>query len=384
MLNTKLKAAIVGTGFIAPAHIEALRRNNIEVLGLVGENASLAQSKAKEWGVPRPYSSLEEMLRDGDIGVVHLATPNFLHFPQAKACLEAGKHVFCEKPLAMNSKESSEMIALAKKKQLAAAINFNLRFYPMVHMAKDHVQSGKLGDIFIAQGFYSQDWMLYDTDWNWRLVSKEGGSLRAVADIGSHWLDMISFITGLKVSAVFADFKTFHPKRKRPLRPIETFSGKTLSPSDYEEYPIDTEDFAMILLRFENGARGMTGISQVSAGRKNRLMFEIYGSRSGISWNSEEPNRLWIGHRERANEILLKDPALMPEELRSLSPYPGGHQEGFPDILKHITKKFYSYAEAGDFSKKPDFPTFEDGHYEVLLCEALEKSAKTQTWIELA
>ncbi len=383
MVNTKLKSAIVGSGFIAYAHIEALRRNNIEVSAIVSQTKQMAEQKAIEWGIPKAYESLDELLKDDSINVVHLATPNHLHYSQAIACLKAGKHVFCEKPLAMNSKESLEMIKLAKEKNLVAAINFNLRFYPMVQMAKDYIQKDKLGDVFIAQGFYSQDWLLYDTDWNWRLSSEEGGSLRAVADIGSHWLDMITFITGLKVKSVFADFKIFHETRKCPINAMDTFSGKASCNSEYEEMPISTEDFAMIMLKFENGARGMTGISQVSAGRKNRLLFEVYGSKSGISWDSEKPNSLWIGHRDQANEILMKDPSLMPSELSYLSAFPGGHQEGFPDVIKNIIYKVYTYIENGDFTIKPEFPTFEDGHYEVLLCESLEKSAKEEKWIDL-
>jgi len=245
------------------------------------------------------------------------------------------------------------------------------------------VQNGDLGDLFILQGSYLQDWLLYPTDWNWRLEPSLGGSLRAVADIGSHWLDMTTFITGLRIEAVMADFKTVHPVRKKPARPVETFTGKMLQPEDYIDQPIRTEDYASILLRYANGANGVLTVSQVSAGRKNRLFFEIDGARASISFDSERPNELWIGRRNSPNELLLKDPSLLSPEARAIASYPGGHNEGFPDTFKQLASKVYAYIRKGDFNAVPDFPTFADGHYELLLCEAIEQSAKEQRWVNV-
>lgn len=379
----EIKVGIAGTGFIGPAHLEALRRNNIPVVGLAEQTAELAQKKAAELGIPRPYPSFEAMAADPEITVIHLATPNYLHHPHAKAAILAGKHVICEKPLAMNSSESAELVKLAAEKRVVNAINFNLRFYPLVQQARAMVQSGEIGAVNILQGSYLQDWLLYETDWNWRLEPHLGGTLRAVADIGSHWLDMLTFISGLKVTEVLADFKTFIPVRKKPARPLETFGGKLLKPEDYIDQPIHTEDFAAILLHYENGARGVLSVSQVSAGRKNRLFFEINGSKQSLAWDSEQPNHLWVGRRDGYNGILMKDPALVTAEVRSLIGYPGGHQEGFPDTFKQMVAKVYQYIRAGDFTAKPDFPTFADGHYEMLLCEAIEKSAREQRWTKL-
>lgn len=376
-----IKAGIAGTGFIGPAHLEGLRRNNIHVAGLAEATPELAQRKAQELGIEKAYPSFEAMLADPEVTVVHLATPNHLHFPQAKAALLAGKHVICEKPLAMDSRQSAELVRLAQETRRVNAINFNLRFYPMVHQARALVQRGELGDLFILQGSYLQDWLLYQTDWNWRLEPGLGGTLRAVADIGSHWLDMTTFITGLRAEAVMADFKTFHPTRKKPARPLETFTGKLLAPEDYIDQPIYTEDYASILIRYRGGARGVLTVSQVSAGRKNRLFFEIDGAQASLAYDSERPNELWTGRRERANELLLKDPSLLSPEARAIANYPGGHNEGFPDTFKQLSAKVYAYIRRGDFDAAPDFPTFVDGHYELLLCEAIEQSARQQGWV---
>jgi predicted dehydrogenase len=374
---------VAGTGFIGPAHIEGLRRNGIQVLGLAERTAEKAESKAAELGIPRLYGSLEDMLADPDIDVVHLATPNYLHHPHAKAVLLAGKHVVCEKPLAMTSAESAELVQLARQAGVVNAVNFNIRMYPLAQQARSMVQGGELGDLFILQGSYLQDWLLLPTDWNWRLEPNLGGTLRAVGDIGSHWLDLLTFITGLRVEEVYADFKTFHPIRKKPTKPLETYTGKILTPEDYMDQAINTEDYATIILHYENGVRGVLTVSQVSSGRKNRLFYEISGSKSSLAWDSERPNEMWIGQRSGPNQILMKDPSLLSPEARTVTSYPGGHNEGFPDTFKQLYAKVYHYILAGDFGKTPDFPTFEDGHYEMQLCEAIERSAREATWMKV-
>jgi predicted dehydrogenase len=383
LTKQSIGVGVAGTGFIGPAHIEGLRRNGITVLGLAEETSDLARQKAALLGVPRCYGSLAEMLADPDIDIVHLATPNHLHHPHAKAVLLAGKHVVCEKPLSMTSEQSGELVKLAAEKKLVNAINFNIRMYPLAQQARSMVQSGELGDLFILQGSYLQDWLLLPTDWNWRLEPQYGGTLRAVGDIGSHWLDLLTFITGLHVEEVYADFKTFHPIRKKPAKPVETYTGKLLTPEDYIDQPIHTEDYATVILHYENGVRGVLTVSQVSSGRKNRLFYEISGSKSSLGWDSERPNELWIGHRSEPNQVLMKDPSLLSPEARAVSSYPGGHNEGFPDTFKQLYGKVYDYIFAGDLSKTPDFPTFADGHYEMLLCEAIEKSAREKSWVKV-
>jgi predicted dehydrogenase len=376
--------AIVGTGFMGPAHTEALRRLGINVAGILGSSAEKSQRAAKDLGIPKGYSSFEELLADDDIQVVHITSPNRHHFEQASGVLNAGKHVHCEKPLAMTSEESRAMVKLAKESGLAAGVNYNIRYYPLNIEVRDMVRRGALGEIFSIKGSYVQDWLLYPTDYNWRVLADEGGKLRAVADIGTHWLDLLQTVTGLAVEAVFADLKTIHQTRQRPTGEVATFSGKVEVIQAAESIKIDTEDFGAVLLRFKGGAHGSLWVSQVTAGRKNSLMYEISGTEGAVSWNSENPNDLWIGHRNQPNQQLFRDPGLVSEAARAHITYPGGHNEGYDDSFKHSFKSFYDYIAAGDFSAPEPFPTFEEGHKEILLCEAILKSHKQQKWIEIS
>jgi predicted dehydrogenase len=376
--NGRIQVGVVGTGFIGPVHVEALRRNGVLVKGLAEITPERAQEKADQLGIPHTYD-FEGLIADPEIDVVHLTTPNFLHFPQAKAALEAGKHVVCEKPLAMNSAQGAELVEIAKRTGKINVVNFNIRFYPLIHEARARVQAGELGDLFVIHGSYLQDWLLYDTDWNWRLETEESGDMRAVADIGSHWLDCVTFVSGQRIESVCADFSTFHKIRKKPTGPVETYTGKLETKKETVDVPIKTEDYATIMLRFANGARGALTVSQVSAGRKNRLTWEIDGGKAAMAWESERPNELWIGHRERPNELLVKDPSLLGPEARAISSYPGGHNEGFPDTFKQLYGKVYAAVRAG----RPgmDYPTFEDGLYALRLGEAVQKSAAESRWV---
>ncbi len=378
-----LKVGVIGTGFIGPAHIEALRRIGIEVVAVAGPRLDGVAEKAKALQVGKYYETAEALINDPDVNVVHITSPNYVHHAQAKAALLAGKHVVCEKPLAMNSAESIELVKIAAEKKLVNAVNFNIRFYPISHQARHSVQSGDIGDVYIVQGSYLQDWLLYPTDWNWRLEPQFSGEMRAVADIGSHWLDLTSFVTGLRVESVLADFKTFLPTRQKPTSHVETFTGMLKTAVEYEEQPINTEDYASVLLRYTNGARGVMTVSQVSAGRKNRLFYEISGAKASIVWDGERPNELWIGHRDRANEHLLKDPSLLAPEARQFASYPGGHNEGFPDTFKQLYTAVYRYIKAGDFNAKPDFPTFEDGDRALRVGEAILRSAREDRWVKV-
>jgi predicted dehydrogenase len=379
-----LKVGVIGTGFIGPVHIEALRRLGIEVVAVAGPRIDGVAEKAKAMHIEKYYDTAEALIADPEINVVHITSPNHVHHPQAKAALLAGKHVVCEKPLAMTSAESIELVKLAKEKKLVNAVNFNIRFYSLSHQARQIVQSGEIGDVYIVQGSYLQDWLLLPTDWNWRLEPQFSGEMRAVADIGSHWLDLTTFITGLQIEAVCADFATFLKTRKKPTQPVETFTGKLQTSLEYIEQPIHTEDYATVMLRYSNGARGVMMVAQVCAGRKNRLYYEIDGAKSAIVWDGERPNELWINHREQPNELLLKDPALLSPEARQFASYPGGHNEGFPDTFKQLYRAIYRYIEEGDFNAPPDFPTFEDGHRALRVGEAIFRSAKERRWVSMS
>ena len=382
-MSQPIKAAIVGTGFIGPAHLEALRRiPNVEVVALVEVNQALADEKAKLLGIPRAYV-FADMLKQDDIDVVHICTPNFLHFSQAKAVMEAEKHVICEKPLAISLEEAAELVQLAKTTGLVNAVHFNLRYYPMVRQMKVMREKGELGQVYSIMGSYLQDWLFLQTDYNWRLEPDKSGDSRAIADIGSHLLDITEYVTGLKITEVMADFSTVHKTRLKPLKPIETYSGKMLSQDDYQEVPITTEDHATVLLRFDNGSKGSITVSQVSAGRKNRLNIEIAGSVSNFEFNSERPNELWIGKREKANEQLMKDPSLVHREVSSLVSFPGGHNEGFPDTSKQLFKEVYAAIATGKQPEQPTYPTFADGLRELLIGERIVESNKKQAWVKI-
>lgn len=374
---------VVGTGFIGPAHIEALRRlPNIEVVALCEVNIELATTKAAQLGIERPCT-FEQLLAMEDIACVHICTPNFLHYSQSKAALLAGKHVVCEKPLAKDLHEAEELVQIAESTGLVNAVHFNLRYYPLVRQMKMMKEKGELGEVYSIMGSYLQDWLFYETDYNWRLEPDKSGDSRAIADIGSHLMDVIEYITGLKTTEVMADFNTVHKTRKKPLKPIETYSGKMLQPEDYASVEINTEDHANVLLRFDNGNRGCITVSQVSAGRKNQLKLEISGANKTVAWNSEAPNEVWIGARDTANATLIRDPSLVHEEVRSLITYPGGHNEGFGDTSKQLFKEVYEAVAAGKMPEKAKFPTFADGLRELLICERILESNKKGAWVKV-
>ena len=377
------RAAVVGTGFIGPVHVEALRRAGVEVAAIVGSSPEKSRGAAVRLGIDPKHASLEDVLADDSIDAVHLTTPNRFHVEQASAVLRAGKHVLCEKPLAMNSRESAKLTRLAAESGLAAGVAYNIRFYPLCHEAADRVRNGSLGEVLHVTGGYAQDWLLRETDFNWRVLAEDGGELRSVADIGTHWLDLMQFITGRRVISVCADLQTVHAKRQRPVGGVETFSGKADVPRQTAAVDIDTDDAGGVMLKFDNGARGCLWVSQTTAGRKNRLRFEVAGSTQSFAWNSESPNELWIGHRDRPNESLIRDPALLGASASAGSSYPGGHNEGFPDTFKQLFRSFYGYIAAGDFASPAPFPTFADGHHEILLCEAILKSHQTRSWVDV-
>lgn len=382
-MSKKIKSAIVGTGFIGPAHLEALRRiPNIEVVALCEVNIDLAREKAELLGIPHAYT-FEDMLQNPEIDVVHICTPNFLHYSQSKAALLAGKHVICEKPLATKIEEAEELVAIAKEKGLVNAVHFNLRYYPMVRQMKNMRENGELGEVYSIMGSYLQDWLFLNTDYNWRLEPDKSGDSRAIADIGSHLLDLTEYVTGLKITEVMADFSTVHKTRLKPLKAIETYSGKMLQESDYEEVPINTEDHATVMLRFDNGNKGSVTVSQVNAGRKNRLNIEIAGSKSNFEWCSERPNELWIGKRETANQHLMKDPSLFTKEAAGLISFPGGHNEGFPDTSKQMFKEVYAAVKEGKQPENATYPTFEDGLRELVICERIIESHRKQAWVKI-
>jgi len=370
--------AVAGTGFIGPVHVEAVRRLGHRVVGLLGSTPEKSRAAAAALGVPAGYADFAALLADPAVEVVHVATPNRLHVEQCKAALAAGKHVVCEKPLGTTTAETAELVRLAAAcPELVAAVNYNVRFYPLCLEARERVRSGQLGDVFHVTGSYLQDWLLDPADFNWRVLPEHGGPLRAVADIGTHWLDLVTFITGLEVESVCADLATVHPVRRRPTGASETFTGATGGPP--VPVAVTTEDYGSVLVRFRGGTRGCLTVSQVTAGRKNCLRFDVAGSRAALAWDSEEPNVLHVGHRDRANEALGRDPALLGATARPFAAYPGGHAEGFPDSHKHLFRAVYAALDAPPAD--PLYPTFADGHREARVCEAVLASHRERRWV---
>jgi len=384
-MSSTIKAGIIGTGFIGPAHVEAARRlGNVEFVAIAEANQDLAEAKARELSIPRAYGDYKALLADEEVQVVHNCTPNHLHFEVNRDILAAGKHVISEKPLAMTTAESSELVRLADESGLIHAVDFNYRFYPLVQHARAMVEAGEVGEIFALHGSYLQDWLILETDWNWRLQPEMSGDSRAIADIGSHWCDLLQFITGQDITRVMGDLRTVHKTRMQPKSEVETYAGKQLTPSDYEPREINTEDYASVLFELSGGAHGVVTVSQVSAGRKNRLVFELDGSKCALSWDQETPNEMWIGYRDKANEVLMKDPSLLHEAAREYAHYPGGHPEAYPDGPKNLFRNVYRVIEAGGkMPQAPDWSTFVDGHKEVAICEAVLQSNREGRWVDV-
>jgi predicted dehydrogenase len=377
---SQMGIALVGTGFIGPVHVEALRRLEIAVVGVLGSAPEKSRAMAGRLGGARAYDSYDELLADPQVRSVHVTSPNRCHYEQCRRALEAGKHVVCEKPLAMNAGESAKLVALAERSPAAAAVCYNVRFYPLCLEIKERIAAGELGDIYHVTGSYVQDWLLYETDFNWRVLAEEGGALRAVADIGTHWLDLVQSITGQAVTEVCADLKTVMPTRRRAKGSVETFQSKLSLERETEAVAVTTEDYGSVLLHFDGGAGGALTVSQVTAGRKNCLHFEIAGSKGAAAWNSERPNELWLGRRDRPNELLVRDPALLHPPVRPFANYPGGHNEGFPDSFKQLFRAIYDAIDRGDHNA-PRYPTFADGHREILICEAILESQRRRGWV---
>lgn len=379
-MSKRLRTAVIGTGFVGRVHVEAIRRLGfVDIAAIVDVNIAQAQRYAEEFGAEKAVADYKEVLADPTIDAVDICTPNVYHAPFAKAAMEAGKHVICEKPLATSAAAAAELVSIASAKKLRNCTCHNLRMYPQVQNMRRMVEAGDIGDILVVQGTYSQDWLLYETDYNWRIETKDNGPSRTVADVGSHFCDMTEHVTGLRITEVCADLQTFHKTRLKPKGQIEAFAGKTLTADDYTPYNVDTEDFGAVVFRLGDRARGAYTASQVSAGRKNGLSIEIYGTKSGVAWNQERPDELWIGHRNTPNQIIIKDPSLLKEKARPYADLPGGHSEGYDDTFKQTFRRFYG--SILDLNAPVDYPQFADGLRQLTILEAELLSSKTRAWV---
>lgn len=377
-----LQAAVIGAGFIGPVHVEALRRLGVNVRGVLGSSPEKSRAAAERLGVETAYPTLDALLADESVDVAHVTSPNWLHHEQAAAALGASKHVMCEKPLAVNCEESSALVELARGSGLAAGVNYNIRFYPMCVEARERARGGALGPIRSVVGSYTQDWLVKHTDYNWRVLADRAGPLRAVADIGTHWLDLLLYISGLGVDAVMADLATVHATRLRPTGEVETFADADGAPGAPAPVGIDTEDQGSVLLKFWGGPRGNLWVSQTTPGRRNCLRFEVAGADGSLAWNSETPNEMRMGSRDAPNALMSRDPSLLGAAAAAHVSLPGGHNEGFHDTFKECFRAFYPAIADGKDDAAATYPTFADGHREVVLCDAILRSHREQRWVD--
>lgn len=378
-----LRVGIIGAGFIGQQHIEAIRRiPGTEVVALADSNVQIARDKSEQLGVLSYYQNYREMLQDPNIDVVHNCTPNSMHFVLNREIIESGKHVYSEKPLAINTAESKELVDLAEKYRVANGVNFNYRQNSMVQEMRQRVLSGKIGRIFMVHGQYLQDWLLYDTDYDWRMDTKIGGPSRAVADIGSHWFDMVQFVTGKKIKSLYASLLTMHPVRKRFNKKGETFSAD--SGGSFEEVPITTEDAAFIMMRLEDGTPGSLILSQVSAGRKNDLRLTVNGSTYSMDWEQENPDKLQVGYRNKPNELLYSCAEALTGEAKRYASLPNGHPVAWHDALRNGINEFYASIRCNSYqSENQNYATFQSGHQIMQLIETCIVSNQRNIWMDV-
>jgi predicted dehydrogenase len=363
-------------------HLDALRRTEgVEVATIVGRDAESAAKLARCFDLPST-TDFTSVLQDPTIDAVHICTPNAGHYPLSLAALREGKHVLCEKPLSVSVQEAEELVSVARDQGLRNCVCHNLRYYPMVQHMRALRESGELGEVLVVQGTYSQDWLLYDTDWNWRIDPTAGGPLRAIADMGTHWFDMVTHVTGLELTSLLADLQTFHKTRRRPHQKTETFGGKLLHPDDADVFEVDSDDFACVNFHLGEKARGMMTTSQIASGRKNHLKIEIYGSLCSVSWDQERAEELWIGHRNSPNQTMIKDPSLLRGAAQAFADLPGGHSEGYDDTFKQLFRRFYTSIRHPEAT--PEYPQMEDGLRQMKMLDAVLHSNKSRSWIELS
>ncbi len=383
----RLGMGLVGAGFIGPHHIEAVRRLGfVDVVAIAHHNEEGARQKADALGVPKGYGSYEALLADPDIDVVHNATPNALHHPVNMAAIAAGKHVVSDKPLAMTSAQARELFEAAEARGIVHAVTFNYRGNPLVQQARTMVAKGEIGPPRFIHGHYLQDWLLYDTDYSWRLEPEKGGESSAMGDIGSHWCDLAQHVSGLRITEVLADLTTVIPVRKRPVGSRHAFAQAGADDA-YEPVDIKVEDLCSVLVRFENGTKGAFSVGQICAGHKNDLVLEVNGGEASLRWHQEQQNELWIGNRRTGNVILQKDPSLMDPAVAGIAKLPGGHQEAWPDAFRNILGAVYEHiAEGRPMSdRSPMFASFEDGWRANAIIDAVVASHRNgNVWTKVA
>jgi len=379
-----IKVAVIGTGYIGVVHLEMLRRiPDVEITAVADTNETLARKAAEKLKIPRVFPTVDKLLADGDVDVVHNCAPNNVHFDINVAAIQAGKEVLSEKPLSLNSEESSRLLALAAKHGTLTGIDFCYRYFPVVQEAAARVRRGDLGEVRAFAGHFLQDWLFFDTDYSWRLDPAVAGAANVVADLGSHWCDLVQFITGRKIVEVMAELHTCIPRRRRPLGGSLSFaSGKAASS---EEVEVKLDDYASLFLRLDNGARGNFTTCQVAAGRKVDIELQVFGSKESYAWSHVSPNALWVGHREKANEVFYESPALQTEGTRKYAALPTGHPMGYHDAMYNLFRDYYEALGAKRAGRpyETTFPDFRTGHEMMCVIDAAVASHQSRTWTKV-
>ncbi|MBD3308794.1 gfo/Idh/MocA family oxidoreductase [candidate division KSB3 bacterium] len=378
-----IKVGVIGTGYIGPVHIEALSRiSGIQVKAVTDANPELARKAAEAHNIDHVYQDYMELLNDPEIEVIHNCTPNLLHYIITKAAIEAGKHILSEKPLAMTLQEAGELVELADKKGIVTGIDFCYRYYPVVQEMAVRVRRGEAGNVRMATGTYFQDWLFFPTDYTWRLETAESGESNITADLGSHWFDLIQFVTGLHVNEVIADFATLIPVRKKPAKQVLAF--EEVKEAEAVDINIDVEDYSAILFRLSNGAPGSFTTCQLCAGRKSDTEFQIYGDTCSFAWNHKRATELWIGYREKPNATLIESPTALDPTTAGYATLPGGHPLGYKDAVLNLFKDFYGVIKGhGEPATGLPRPTFATGYEEMKILQAILESVKARKWVQI-
>jgi predicted dehydrogenase len=380
----KIKVGLIGTGYIGLVHLEVLRRiGNVEIIAVADIDKSLADQASQKYNIPGTYYRPEDLIGDGEIQVVHNCSPNHVHFELNKKIIEKGKQLLSEKPLSINSVQSAELLNLAQKYNTVTAIDFCYRYYPVVQEAAARVRRGDLGGVRAFSGHFLQDWLFYDTDYSWRLDPAIAGEANVIADLGSHWCDLIQFITGQRISEVMAELHTCIPKRKKPRQATLAFSTK--KDVEYDEVDIPVDDYASMFIRLENGATGNFTTCQVAVGKKVDIEFHIFGSKESYSWSHLRPNELVIGHRDEANEVFYESSGLQTGGTGKYMTLPTGHPMGYHDAIYSLFKDFYDAVIAQKQGKKREvaLPDFKTGHEKMCIIDAAIKSGKSGRWVKV-
>ena len=371
----KIGMGLIGPGFVAAHHVDAVRRlGDVDVVAIAGSSQESADKKAKEYKVERAYGDFHALIADPEVQVIHNTTPNYLHLPVTMAALQAGKHVISDKPLAMNPEEGRKLRDAAAAAKVGNVVTFNYRGNPLIQQARGMIARGETEGLSFVHGHYLQDWMTDPNVYSWRSNPAKGGVSSALGDIGSHWCDLAEHVSGLKIDSVLADLTTVIPIRYSSGASAEAFSKE--STGKRVPVPVQSEDLASVLLRFENGAKGCFSVGQVLPGHKNDLQLELNGRACSLKWKQEEQNELWIGRHNQPNGVMAKDPALVSPDVLRYTHLPGGHQESWADAFFNLIRDAYGWIREGASpdAKPAMLPTFDDGYRSTCLVDAMLKS----------